>query len=57
MKLKRCSCRHCRRMRCTLTGRSNRKVAVRHFRQQVRRRLRVGDYDNVPTSVSMAYNS
>lgn len=32
-----------------------RKVAVRHFRQTVRHKLKVGDYDNVPVAVSVDY--
>lgn len=57
MKLLRCSCRGCKRLRCSGVGKSNRKTAVRHFRQQVRRKLRTGDYDNVPVAASMDYNS
>lgn len=45
-----------RALRCTGRGKSNRKVAVRHFRQQVRVKLLKGDYDNVPVAVSRDYN-
>lgn len=56
MKILMCDSRRDRALRCTARGKSNRKVAVRHFRQQVRQKLRKGDYDNVPVAVGMDYN-
>ena len=56
MKLLMCDNKRDRALRCTARGKSNRKTAVRKFRQQVRRKLHVGDYDNVPVSVGMDYN-
>lgn len=55
MKLRCCSCHHCKHGRGTPQGRGKRKRAVRHFRQTVRRCLRVGDYDHVPVAVSVDY--
>ena len=45
-----------RALRCTGRGKSNRKVAVRRFRQQVRVKLLKGDYDRVPVAVGRDYN-
>jgi hypothetical protein len=45
-----------RALRCTGRGKSNRKVAVRRFRQQVRVKLLKGDYDAVPVATRMDYN-
>jgi hypothetical protein len=45
-----------RALRCTARGKSNRKVAVRKFRQQVRTKLKAGDYDHVPVAVRRDYN-
>ena len=57
MKLLTCHCRQCRALRNSGTGKSNRKTAVRRFRQRVRIALRIGDYDRVPVAATMDYNS
>lgn len=56
MKILGCSDRMDRALRCTGRGKSNRKVAVRRFRQQVRVKLLKGDYDAVPVATRMDYN-
>lgn len=57
MKILRCSCRQCKALRNSGTGKSNRKVAVRSFRRRVRDKLSAGDYDRVPVAIGMDYNS
>lgn len=56
MKILGCSDRADRMYRNTSRGKWNRKVAVRKFRQQVRVKLKAGEYEKVPVSVSRDYN-
>jgi len=55
MKLRMCSCKHCKRGRGSNHANGVIKRAKRHFRQTVRRMLRAGDYDYVPVSVNVDY--
>lgn len=55
MKLRMCSCQHCKRGRNSNYANGVIKRAKRHFRQTVRQKLRAGDYDNVPVAVGGIY--
>lgn len=55
MILKMCSCRHCKRGRGSPGANAVIKRAKRHFHQTVRRKLHVGDYENVPEAVGGIY--
>lgn len=55
MKILMCSCRHCKRGRGSGYANAVIKRAKRHFRTTVRRKLHIGDYDNVPVAVGGIY--
>lgn len=55
MKMLMCQCRMCKRGRDSNRSQAVIKRAKRHFRQTVRNKLRVGDYDNVPVAVGGIY--
>jgi hypothetical protein len=55
MKMLFCSCHHCKRGRDSNRSQAQIKCKVKGFRMKVRRMLRKGEYEMLPTQVAIGY--